>query len=223
MKLHEALGRLQKSQLQVYFQYWSPAAAKDGPRDQLVRKLVPVMTDPGRICRRFDALKPSERSFLEGLLLLADATGTVSEVRAQRAARRIQDFETETILRRLKEQGFIHKADGACGPRADCFTVPEEMAAALRGSVDVDERSSLELISRAAACPGADIAKEFPNGAAVARRIAKLKDPALKAVVKTTIEDHGGILPLSAWRRAGGRAPAATAAAWRPWSAPRIS
>lgn len=205
MKLHEALDRLQKSQLQVYFQYWSPNAAKDGPRDQLVRKLVPMMTDPGRICRRFDALKPPERSFLEGLLLLADATGTVSEVRAQRAARRIQDFETETILRRLKEQGFIHKADGARRPRADCFTVPDEIAAALRGSVDVDERTSLELISRAAACPGAKTAEEFPDGEAVARRIAKLKDSALRAVVKTTLEDHGGILPLSAWRRAGGR------------------
>ena len=43
--------------------------------------------------------------------------GSSATSRAQRAARRIQDFETETILRRLKEQGVIHKADGAHGPR----------------------------------------------------------------------------------------------------------
>jgi hypothetical protein len=205
MKLCDALERLQKSQLQVYFQYWFPETAKDGTRDQLVRKLLGAMGDPSKICRRFDALKPPERSFIESLLVLADATGTVTEVRAQKPSRRIQDFEVETILRRLKEQGFIHKADGARGARADCFTIPDEIVAALRGSVDVDDRAPLELISRAAVSPDAPIAEEFPDGEAVAARVAALKDGALKAVVKTTLEDHGGILPLSAWRRAGGR------------------
>ncbi len=204
MKLSEALERLQKSQLQVYFQYWFPDAAKDGTREQLVRKLLGAMVDPAKICRRFDALKSPERSFIEGLLLLADATGTVAEVRAQKPSRRIQDFETETILRRLKEQGFIHKADGARGGRADCFTIPHEIVTALRGSVDVDDRAPLELISLAAAKNSADGAA-FPDSEAVAARVNAIKDAALKAVVRTTLEDHGGILPLSAWRRAGGR------------------
>jgi len=150
------------------------------------------------------------------MLLLSDATGTVSEIRAQRPSRRIQDFETETILRRLKEQGFIHKAEGPRGSRADCFTIPAEIAAALRGSVEVDDRAPLELISRAAAAPRANVAEEFPDGDAVAARIAALKDPRSRQSCERRSRTTAG-----SCRSRRGAARAAGTACTRPSGAPR--
>ena len=208
MRLFDALDRMKKSQLQAYFQYWYPDLAMESSREKLVSRLQEAMTNPTTICRRFDTLRSPERRFLQGLLLLPDSTGSVGEIRSQGPCRRIEDFETESILRRLREQGFLHKAfvDGQDGRPVDCFLIPEEIAGALQTSVDGEQRAAEELLSLRLAA-GCDLRRTaaLADIAAVRARIKAVTDPTLRAVIWSALEDYGGILPLSVWRRAGGQ------------------
>ncbi len=209
MKLVAALDRMKKSQLQAYFQHWFPREEVVRSRDLLVQRLRAAMTDPTTICRQFDVLRSAEKGFLKGLLMLQGHTGSVAEIRRQRPARRIEDFEIESVLKRLKEQGFLQKggAAGRDGSRADCFAIPDEIARALRGTVDVEKRGVGQILSLAAAgvhCDGdgVDIAA-IVDLDAVRTRVNSIDDPTLRAVLWSTLEDYGGILPVSVWRRAG--------------------
>ena len=209
MKLAQALEHMKKSQLQAYYQHWFPRETMERSRAVLVEKLKAAMTDPAEICRKFDVLKPSEKGFIQALLLLDNCSGSVNEIRRQRPARRIEDFELESVLRRLREQGFLHKSPSAerDGQRIDCFTIPEEIARALNVTVEVEKRGVGELLSLAAARKrkgrtGSSVA-DTVSIEAVRERVKSLSDPTLRAVIWSTLEDYGGILTLSVWRRAG--------------------
>jgi len=219
MKLADVLEQMNKSQLQAYYQHWFPQAPMERTRDALVEKLRAAMTDPECICSRFEALRPAEKCFIQALLLLEDCVGTVSEIRRERPARRIADFEMESILRRLKEQGFLQKVSRVRdGRRDECFTIPEEMAEALRAVVDVERRGAGELLSLAAALDRFGVrsvnVQEACTTQAARERINAIGDPTLRAVVWSALEDYGGILTSSVWRRAGGTGRL-NKAAWR--------
>jgi hypothetical protein len=211
MRLAQALDGMNKSQLQVYYQHWYPREEMERSREHLVEKLRAAMTDPSRICRKFDVLRSAEKGFLQAILMLEDRAGSVAEIRRQRPARRIADFEVESVLKRLKEQGFLLKAggDGRDGNRADWFTVPEEIAEALGVTLDVEKRGVGELLSLSASRVRTgnrvrDLAPAVDMDA-VRERVNAIADPTLRAVLWSALEDYSGVLTLSVWRRAGSR------------------
>jgi hypothetical protein len=222
MQLKNLLSETSKAQLQGYYLHWFPAKEMISARERLASELLEAMTDHLKVRQRFDALPRAPQAFLVSLLLRSGYSGTVEDVRGQKHGRAIEDFEVENILKGLQEAGYIVKTAGTGGYSREVFSIPEELGEALRGTISVEERQPVEMLSlRAFLGTLNGNASEFeglirPEEAK--RRLEEIADGELKKLVGSALYDHGGVLPRSVAAHAGLLAgpPCATSSpAWR--------
>ncbi len=211
MQLKNLLPEARKAQLQGYYLYWFPGKEMISVRERLAGELCEVMTDHVRVRQRFDALSRAQQGFLVALLLRRGYSGTVSEVRDQKHGRIIEDFEVENILKSLQEAGYIVRTSGTGGYSSEVFSIPEELGDALRRTISVEERQPMEMMSLRAhigtngngvsdgsePSEGSDLAA-WTNPEGVFRRVQELAAEDLRRLVVSSLEEHGGILTLSA-------------------------
>lgn len=222
MKIKSALENMQKAQLQTYFQHWCRKAGRERNNDQLISRLQSVMTDAAAINRHYDMLRAGEKRFLKGLLMLKSQTGSVRDVCSRPPANRIEHYELESILRRLKERGFLLKAKRRNGQsrQSDLFTVPAEMAAILRASVVLEQRGAGQFLSLKEALKNGQSASsrqlaELVAPEALKQRINGLEDTVLRTVVWDAIQDHGGVFRIREWERGENGGSAINKTVWR--------
>ncbi len=211
MNLLDHFHKLRKADLQGYYMRWFPNEEMISDRDKLEERLQSVMSDPGRIRERFDRLARSSQDFVAALLTRDQFRGTVGDIRGVPRARSIENFEIENLLRNLKDEGWIIPASEARnGTRSEVYVLPDEIGEGLGNTVDVECREAVVMLSLAAFLrhagrentPGIP---ELIKLEALKSRIRDLPDPELRLAVKEALDEHGGILPLNAWRESSGR------------------
>ncbi len=196
------LREARKAQLQQFYLHWFPGEEMAGAREKLMERLREAMRDPQKVRARFDRLSRSAREFLMALLAREEFRGTLAEIRAERRSRSIEDFEVESLLRSLLDEGLIatENSPGSDGGWQEMFQIPREMGDALRTTVDIEEREVAKMLSLRDLLGGREGEAEIERlaePAEVERRIASLDDRKLADLVRLAIEQHGGVLTRS--------------------------
>ncbi|MBI4586424.1 MAG: helicase-associated domain-containing protein [Planctomycetes bacterium] len=214
MKLLEHLQALRKAQLQEYFLRWFPGEMISD-RDKLIERLNTVMSDPKRVRERFDRLPKSSRDFLLSLLLLEGYQGTIEQVRGNPYGRSIENYELETLLRNLVDEGWIVPLTRtANGVRSDAYILLEEIGDRLRITIDVENREPMLMLSleyflkdgAGKSSAGKDwgrVTAETIRSLAAPEvfktRLEAAGDPELREAARLSLSSCGGILPFSRW------------------------
>ena len=198
MHLTHFLDKAPKADLQGYYLYWLPDHQLVSERDRLAGDLFTTMSDQRRVRERFDGLGRSHQAFLTSLLSLDEYAGTVEQVLGSGSARKIEDFEVETVLKTLRDGGFVHKEARVLNGsgRVEVFTIPEEIGAALRRTVSIESRDATEMLSRERSL-GHAVVDRSSRGEDLSRAIGKLEDARLRGAVEKALEVSAGILPHS--------------------------
>ena len=202
-----------KSQLQQFYLHWFPGEEMVSDRDKLAERLGAAMRDSQKVRGRFDRQSRSARDFLLVLLGREGYRGTLAEIRSQRRSRSIEDFEIESLLRGLLDEGLIvsESSPGSDGGWEEAYQVPRELAEALLRTVDIEEREVSKMLSLrdllAGTADDAAIAR-LSDPAEVRGRIAALSDPELSGLVRSAIDEQGGVLTRSRLSQGTSQVPA---------------
>src|ERR1041385_5708541 len=186
------LREARKAQLQQFYLHWFPGEEMVSDRGKLVERLGAVMRDPQKVRAHFDRLSRSAREFLMSLLGREDFGGTLSEVRSGTRGRPIEDFEVESLVRSLLDEGMAatENSPGSDGGWEETFRIPRELAEALLGTVDIEEREVAKMLSLRDLLSGdagyVDL-ERLAEPAEVERRISALADPELAALVREAL------------------------------------
>lgn len=198
MNLEEHLQKASKAELQGLYLHWFPGEEIHSVRDKLRAGLLEVMTDPHRVRERFDALPRAQQAFIVSLLIREECSSTVEQVRAHKHGRVIEDFEVELVLKSLQEAGYIAKTAGSGGYASEVFSIPEELAAALRRTISVEDRNPLDMLSLNGGLRAGDNGRppdvETLPIEEVKRRIDSLEDSSLESLVRQALDSYAGIL-----------------------------
>jgi hypothetical protein len=214
MLLKDLLQSTSKAQLQAYYLYWFPGKEIVSAREKLAADLYEVMTDHVKARQRFESLTRAQQGFVVSLLTRHGYSGTVDEIRSQKHGRVIEGYEVENVLKSLQESGYILKTAGTGGYSSEVFSLPEELATALKRTISVEERQPLEMLSRAARTGSAGEATLPPvqvSGQGDPEKLGReaetlvdgIADGALRAAVRLALDEHLGVLTVSAAAQAG--------------------
>ncbi len=212
MDVEALLREARKAQLQEYYLRWFPGDELIGSRERLVERLGSAMRDPQKVRARFDRFTRSARDFVLALLSREGYHASLAEIRSDRRARSIEDFEVEGLVRVLLDEGIIgaESRPGSDGGWHEVFQIPTEIGDALRRTVDIEERDVAGMLCMRERFKGEAAAAEMGDlagPASVENRLGGLGDAALADLIRLAIREFGGILTPS--RHAPLRADAA--------------
>ena len=194
--LDSLLNEAPKAQLQGFYLHWFPGKDLLSSKDRLRSDLVSAMTDMNTVRQRFDSLNRSQKAFLSSLL--SNGTATVDEICSGKHGRTIEHYEIESLLKMLQEAGYVVRENHLQNGEDEIFSIPAELANAMKGTVALDDRVPLQLLSAQYRNGGAGESKtpSVEDAFSVSDRVDSIDDPVLRSVVESAIHEYGGILTL---------------------------
>ncbi len=209
MDVEALLREARKAQLQEYYMRWFPGDELIGSREKLVERLGAAMRDPQKVRGRFDRFGRSARDFVLALLSREGYHASLAEIRSDRRARSIEDFEVEGVVRVLLDEGIIGAVNrpGSDGGWHEVFQIPTEIGDALRRTVDIEERDVAGMICLRERFKGEAATGDKAAPATIEERLAGLGDAALADLIRTAIREFGGILTPSRHAQLRAEAP----------------
>jgi len=206
MDLDNFLRESRKAQLQQFYLHWFSGEEMIGGREKLVERLDGAMRDAQKVRARFDHLSRSGRDFMTALLGKETYSGTMGEIRSDPRSRNIENFEIESLVRSLQDEGLIavENRPGSDGGWQEIFQIPREIGDALRQTVDIEEREVAKMLSLSDLLKSSkkkEAIEALAEPAAMEERIGALSDPQLSELVRLAIQEFGGILTRSRYER----------------------
>lgn len=198
LKLKSILTEIPKAELQRYFLHWFPGRDLLSSKDRLRKELTLAMTDFQTVRDRFNNLTRSQQTFLSVLLVREKSfAATVEEVLSGAHAGSIEGYEIESLLKTLREAGYIVRMPLPDGDAREVFSIPAELADALKCTISVDDRTPLQMLSLRSRNDVTQLRPEEGALENVAQRLDAIEDPELRSMARRALEDYGGLLTLS--------------------------
>jgi len=205
MFLKTFLDNTSKANLQGYYLYWLPGNEMVSVRDKLAQDLLSTMTDQDVVRTRFDSLGRAHQSFLLSLLVRDGYRGTVAQVREGHHGRTIEAYEVESVVRTLLDGGFVSKeAQNNGNGREEVFAIPNELGDAIRSTVAIENRNTLEMLSLERAGRGTTRAEQTES---VFERVSQLEPVELRDAALRALREEHGVLRRSRWREPSTKLP----------------